>query len=212
MKGKLLSVEEVANLKPSSNKYYVVSNNSQIPDGVYTNIEGNNFRDNNNLPSFSKKCYGVEYGNIKVYEYEEEIIIKEYKTWELLKLAEDYKNEGISTDKRPRYKNNKGIEVIIGTTGGDKGLFTIEGRTYKDFLTNEIWTLVEPKQVEVTFMEAVKALENGKDIRCEILNDTYHYKAEDNFDEALGYTFIDYVYGNPISTKEILEGQWFINN
>ena len=207
MKNRLLSVEEIVNLKTSSNRYYVVSSNSQVPDGIYTNIEGNSFRDNSNIHTFSKKCYGVECGNIKVYEYEEEIIIKEYTTVEAIReldLNTELKFQALDitdTGRLPKFLESDKSKKIICRS---------ESPNFNNTLFNDsTWVLAKPKLVEVTFLEAIKALDAGKDIKCEIGTSIYIYRELDN-DSSLGYTLINYANGDAITTNEILKGKWYV--
>jgi len=79
MKGKFLNVEEVSNLIPSEKKYYVMyggylkENNKnevyKLRRDYFTNEAGNN--------SFNQGCIGVKNGDIKVYEYLEDLIKNE---------------------------------------------------------------------------------------------------------------------------------------
>ena len=58
-------------------------------------------------------------------------------------------------------------------------------------------------QKPISFMEALKAFNNGKTIRCIYEGDEYFYKW------GIGYMLIDED-KNPISSTEILNGEWYI--
>ena len=89
--------------------------------------------------------------------------MKTYKTWELLKMAE----ENYAPDDRKReYINAGGTTVNFGMCGSGRGLFSNKFVLRAD-LTNEEWTLV---QQPVTFMEAAKAFNRGLIVRCEYIN------------------------------------------
>ena len=59
------------------------------------------------------------------------------------------------------------------------------------------------KQKPVSFMKALKAFDNGKTIRCIYEGDEYFYKW------GAGYMLADED-KNPISSTEILNGEWYI--
>jgi len=127
--------------------------------------------------------------------------MKTYKTWELLKMAESYSSNDKTTAKRPNYINKSGKTVMIGEAIGlenGKGLFTVTGFMYKENFINEEWTLV---QQPVTFLEAIKAFDEGKTVRHDgEFPHTYKYDDGDVRDEN----------GNCISSDEVLNCKWFI--
>ncbi|MBU3186537.1 hypothetical protein [Clostridium estertheticum] len=207
IKGKLLSVEEVNGLVPSEKEYWVEwpDNMQDFNNNELYHLIDERFRNKTNNNGFRQGCYGIENNLIKVYEYEEEIIIKEYKTWELLKLAESYKNEGIPLKERPRYKNEDDEEVVIGTSGYENGLFTINGITYKGNISNKVWTLVTPEPVDMLFMEAIKEYYTGKEVY------SLRGKSDINNYNHVGAGMTDQ-YGRAVAADEILHAKWFIRD
>lgn len=73
-----------------------------------------------------------------------------------------------------------------------------------------IWERKERKQVD--FMTAVKAYSEGKKILCEINGLKYPYIPSDEVKSNMGYSLRDNKSGLPISTREILEGAWYIED
>jgi hypothetical protein len=71
------------------------------------------------------------------------------------------------------------------------------------------WELI---QQPVPFIEAVKAYSEGKTIRCELQDRKHTYRPNEHTRLArdYGYEFKGAVLNVGVSTKEIIEGQWFI--
>jgi hypothetical protein len=128
--------------------------------------------------------------------------MKKYKTWELLKMAEENKNLGGNVRERePQYINKDGVIVAFGRNGYGKGLFEENGFPASSELVNTEWELI---QQPVEFMEAVKAYSEGKTIRCEIGEETRIY------DYKVGYGMTN-IRNYAITVGEILNGKWFIS-
>lgn len=120
-----------------------------------------------------------------------------------------------------RYKVVEGSYLWFGADNRDEciivnGRLTEKNRhstfsVYADTVLEEI----KPEPKHVPFMEAVKAYSEGKTIRCEVVpsttNQVYEYKPDGNKIGLHGYKLSTYKgSGTPVTTKEILEGKWFI--
>lgn len=81
--------------------------------------------------------------------------------------------------------------------------------THDDYL-NLIWERKERKPVY--FTTAAKAYSEGKKILCEINGLKYPYIPSDEAKSNMGYSLRDNKSGLPISTREILEGKWYIED
>ena len=130
--------------------------------------------------------------------------MKKYKTWELLKMAEE-REYGFnkSVGERPKYRDSNGNVVVFDKNAYGKGLFLSNGFPLKLALVNTEWELI---QQPIPFMEAVKAYSEGKTIRCEGLSGfTYIYK------RCCGDDFRD-TNGSAPCVGEILEGTWYVED
>lgn len=120
-------------------------------------------------------------------------------------------------------------EVIANIKPGEKYVCTDEGFAVKSIQLELDGTYILTKNDEskslyvnrakfikerkpVLFLNAIKAYEEGKTIRCEIAKDyegvCNKYKRDDDRNCG-GYNIIN-LSGVPIGTREILEGKWYI--
>jgi hypothetical protein len=208
MKGRLLTVEEIKNLKPSDKKYWVESNVNTVKSDIYSsnglkfnNLKGNWIFDNN--------CELVNEGFLKIYEWLETT----YKTSEMIAMLEvnpKLRFEGFIYDNG--VKTNRKVIVSVD----DKNSIwqtDIEGRTRFRFRTDEEWTLVKPEPKPVSFMEAAEAHDNGKTIICESGKQRYIYKPALEDKCSIGFQLNTFIIGNsksPITSGEIIRCKWFI--
>jgi len=204
-KGKLLSVEEVGRLKESGRNYYVESTNSVVENGIYNyRKEGKEYLDNGNGRDFYIRCESVRNGDIKVYEYEEEIIIKEYTTAEVIKEL------GANVELKfqaLRYITKEPGAKFLTIDSNKRIVCKSESSTLNDYLfADQTWILVvENVEKSVTFMEATKAFNNGHSIECK-RECGYPTKYIFNIDKI---GMMDES-GNAVCADEILKGKWFI--
>ncbi len=121
--------------------------------------------------------------------------------YELMKLAaedpEPYKGKKYKVAKGNCMNGhgNKPMAVLVRPSG----ILTDES-TYEIFVTSET-ILEEIKPEPVPFMEAVKALDSGKDIYSENGNGIRHYYTGVCFRDEKGFS---------VMTEEILRRQWYI--
>jgi len=131
--------------------------------------------------------------------------MKTYKTWEVIKMLSE----------NPKLK----FRLVIQKVGIDlkdtflqsagNGYLTIIEREVEKTAEGNIglddeWTLI---QEPVPFMEAIKALNEGKGVYCKIDSGKLYYKSGTSLN---GYYAVLDEFGGPISTKEILKGKWYI--
>lgn len=137
---------------------------------------------------------------------------------ELMELArkEPEKYEG------KRYKASG--DVILMRTGDraksdiiafENGRPIVDGYATAFISADIILEEIPPEPKPVPFMEAVKAYSEGKTIRCEVVpsttNQVYEYEPCGNGIALHGYKLSTYKgSGTAVTTKEILEGKWFI--
>ena len=130
--------------------------------------------------------------------------MKKYKTWELLKMAEE-REYGFnkSAGGKLKYRDSNGNIVVFDRNAWGKGLFLGNGFPLKLALVNTEWELV---QQPVDFLTAVKAYSEGKTAECECedmekrIYEPKTYKTSTMKDQ----------YGDNPSIKEMLEGKWYI--
>lgn len=117
--------------------------------------------------------------------------MKTYKTWEVIKM--------LSENPTLKFADEFG-RVIENYTGEIKVTFNNEQSILN---IDEKWTL---KQEPVSFMEAVEAYKNKRNIYCIVDGCRYYYVPIDLDDY---YGLIDTT-DTAVSAKEILEGKWYI--
>ena len=116
-----------------------------------------------------------------------------YKTWEVVKmLSED--NELKFYDREERIISGGNGELIVKYLGEDSCLDL-----------DESWELIEDP---VAFMDAIKAYNKGKTIKCNFNGDVLYYVPGDDFT----YNSLEDTTGYCISLQEILNGAWFIES
>lgn len=135
--------------------------------------------------------------------------MKTYKTWEALKMLEENRKAKFELVVKD---SSVDLENTILTLGAKEYINFIENGTGKRIGGNvsidDEWTLI---QEPVPFMEAIKAYDKGKTIKC--VFGSYHglsiYKPQFAFGD---YKFSDLRDENegPITQTEILEGKWYI--
>ncbi len=187
----------------------VHADDSGVPYGCeFENETDNNF-------SFNGKgkegyCAWCEEKDLKLAE------TKLY-AYDLMKLAHDNPQEyegrryrtvrGIITTCCPKAEEPKVVKISNGylmAQGTELG-----GQAYVSVDTRLEEIKPEPKPVPVPFLEAVKANENGKVIKCHIKNDIYVYDCFANADTG-GYGFLQTKSGHIVTFREILDGTWYI--
>ncbi|WP_291568617.1 hypothetical protein [Clostridium sp. UBA2485] len=121
--------------------------------------------------------------------------MKTYKTWEVIKVLTENPNR-VFIDETKR---------TLKITYGDITLYSCDGRNIGThwLKTDCKWRM---KETEVSFLEAIKAYNKGKDIYCETKLHRIKYRAGDLGE---GGKVLD-EYGRAVSIREILEGKWYI--
>ena len=210
MKDRLLSVEEVGRLKESDKKYYVESTNKFVKDGVYGMSGDKEYLADGEDHKFYTRCQDVRDGNIIVFEYEEEIVIKEYKGWEILKMID----EGELKEGR-KLLGDSGMSYVVKQQDPGKSLVLgyESGNDYpkSPALQTRTFTLV---QKPVPFMEAAQAFSEGKNLKCEYLSSlnrepkTILFKQGDKIKN--GIMSSESFGTNALAFYIVSEGKWFI--
>ena len=124
---------------------------------------------------------------------------------ELLQLIIDGKVK--FGDKIERLDSNTVYTYAESCTISDNGTLwwgNIEVKSSQ--LLNGTFQLIEKP---VSFIEAIKAYTNGKDIMCEL--DGGHIVYKNKFCEDNCVNILNDDYGNGISAEEILNGEWYID-
>lgn len=123
--------------------------------------------------------------------------MKKYKTWEVIKM--------LSENPKLQFKENDGIyNTYLSTRANtlNNAYLQVDFLTQKEvngnIQLNSEWVLV---QQPVSFMEAIKALNDGNSIYNIRESITHYYKHN--------YALSDEK-RKPINTSEILEGTWYI--
>lgn len=112
------------------------------------------------------------------------------KTWEMIKeITEDPSKEFVRELDGLHIKTNKDGELIW-----DSG--------YQFIRLGHEWKEVKKP---VDFIEAVKALQEGKNIYSEYGNRIYHYRSKP-------YKGLIDLNKNPVASYEILHGEWYIED
>lgn len=135
--------------------------------------------------------------------------MKKYKTWEAFKILEEKpKSKFVCKGE----ENQCQVTLMINSSG----FVSVKGENCPNTFAGNIsvfdkWELV---QEPVDFIEAVKAYNEGKTILCKAV---YHldvveftYKATSKTGYAGDGYALKTVDGLPITTMEILKGQWYI--
>jgi hypothetical protein len=121
-----------------------------------------------------------------------------FETWEAIKMLTENPKLKFKDISCYRYISSDGCAVYV-SYGKNEDIepFKLENGTLEDK-----WQLIKEP---VDFMIAVKAFDSGKTIRCEtdITVHTYENLTSDG-------KLIDYSFDAAISSKEILEGKWYI--
>mgnify|MGYP006910608483 CR=1 FL=1 len=92
---------------------------------------------------------------------------------------------------------------------------TLDGKCDVCYRVNDTWELI---QQPIPFMEAVKAYSEGKTIRCEIGNNEPSFYSREVAISVLtgkkiyGSTCLIDNHGGTITTEEILEGTWYVED
>lgn len=206
MRGKLLSIEEVGRL---GNGIKVWLEKGENLDSVYNNeskvyeVKGEKFSCNNETAyeyaNIYKDGFAVKGGKIKVYEYLEEVIVKEYKGWEILKMIE----EG---ELKPKDKviANGNFEFYVSETGTLR--YSSNGHEIDSSYFNNSNKYILVEEVSVSFMEAAKAFSEGKTIECK-REEGYQTK----YTHDTGKTGMVDEDGAAVCADEILKGKWFVS-
>jgi len=141
-----------------------------------------------------------------------------YKAYDLMKAAAE-------NPKECEGRRYKVLSYAVDSNG--RKITELKINEEGEFVSNDGWQVYikndtileeippEPEPKPVPFMEAVKAYSEGKTIRCEVVpsvtNQVYEYEPFGNGIELHGYKLATYKgSGTPVTTKEILEGKWFI--
>jgi len=193
MKGKLLTVKEISELKLSDKKYFVESKNEIIPSGLY--VKSNiGWLENENKKMFACRCGSISDGVIKVYEWNEDIInpIKTYELEEAIKMLAV--NPKLKFETALLLHDSAFIESECTTTLQIQGDFIAAVPYGIPYISK--WTLVEQP---VTFMEAAYAFSEGKNVRCE-------YKETGVLFTPTSSRFMS------LTTDAILKAKWYIEN
>lgn len=118
--------------------------------------------------------------------------MKVYKTWEAIKILQE--------NPTTEFKDKTGRILKLTSELNKLHILTVN----HFFNIDAEWTLI---QKPVPFMEAIRALDEGKDIYCEIDSGKLHYKSGIS---PNGYYAVLDEFEGPITTKEILQGKWYI--
>ena len=197
-KGKLLKTQEVLNLEKGTEILYILPNTKEeirtIVEKAWNGISVMN-KNGSFMPISEDNQLKFEY---EVYEWKEDVEAKQYKGWEILKMI----SEGDL-----KYKDKvlvDGDELYVSDTGTLR--FSSDRReVYSSYFNaDNTFIIVVAKPVSVTFLEAVKAYEEGKTITCNLNVDITEYTKPD----------CDIIMkdkdGFGLSSNEILRGVWYI--
>jgi len=170
MRGKRLSMKELGGLRKSDSKYWIESINPRVKDGIY-HLETNTwFISEDNENGFGSHCDSVLKEEIKVYEYEEEIVVKEYQTWEVIKMLTE--NSKLKFGVIPSYGSSKIPRCIASISEGGS---IVWGDSNDSIYLSEAhihykWILMEDEPKQVPFIEAAQAFRDGKDIEVKYIS------------------------------------------
>ena len=200
--GKLLSVEEVNSLKESDKKYYVVWSgcfSRYNCDSIYKLTDGH-FTDGDTNHEFGQGCVALDEGNVKIYEYEEDI--KQYTTIEA--AAKLYANNKLKFQALSFDDTNKvTCPKFLTSEEGHRLICTNESPDLNNNIyMDQMWILaVDKVEKEISFMGAIVALKAGKIIKS--VNEEF----DSIYRDADRITDQD---DDVISIDEILNGTWFV--
>jgi len=134
--------------------------------------------------------------------------MKEYQTWEVIKMITENTNLRFQALS---FMDKKIIPKFLRLDTETNVIICTAEVSYNDCLYyDQMWILIEKP---VSFVEAVKAYVKGKAIKCKLGDTDYKYINRRNF---IGDTYGYYikndnnVINNDITTAEILNGKWFI--
>lgn len=131
--------------------------------------------------------------------------MKKYKLWEVFKMLSENPRLTFrlitdrATEKEQLYASENGFIL----EDYKKDSIGFNNTLYID----DEWTLV---QQPVSFMEAIKAFHNGETIYCIVDEGKYIYTPKEP--EEYHITTITDEHGDGLSSKEILEGKWYIED
>lgn len=121
------------------------------------------------------------------------------KTWEMIKeLTENPNKKFRATNKNYPIDRN----TIVSVSDGD---IVFKNTIMGAVKLISLLTVFEEVKEPVSFMEAIKSLDEGKTVYCEVDNRKFTYKQP----KHILPKFVQKKLGC-ISIKEILEGKWYI--
>lgn len=128
-----------------------------------------------------------------VYEWiEDKPESRKYKTWEAIKMLEE--------NPKLRFKSIMACKYLVSEEYFCSPVVQCKPKdeTYNDLIfLNDYWEIVKPEPKPVSFMEAVKAYDDGKTIRVEVEGLVYYR-----------YPKIDEV--KAFRLDHIINGTWFV--
>lgn len=140
------------------------------------------------------------------------------KAYDLMKLAaenpQEYKGRKYRVISSYACGNmGEQTHTICIDANGEFGTNDFAGNVYVSRYTE--LEEIKPEPQPVPFMDAVKAYSEGKKIRCEVVpsatNQVYEYEPDGNEIGLHGYKLATCMgMCTPVTTKEILEGKWYI--
>jgi len=143
--------------------------------------------------------------------------MRKYETWEVIKMLKENSElqfELVSGAKLLHYlgsvaKGSNGYLHIYSSNG--ENAYALDLNKITGILIDGEWELI---QQPIPFLEAAKAYSEGKTIRCEWEDSRYVYNPNSHTQLAqkYGYEFKSAVLNLGISTTEILQGRWYVEN
>jgi hypothetical protein len=199
MKGKELTAKEVGELKEDTKIVFEYQNEEILSevkhelfyiDGLKKDPQPVGLR---YLTKSKDGCSWSSSLNMgKYYEWKEDVKMKTYKTWEVIKLLTEnpklqFENDSYNSILKTDLKYSAYLDLVNKGTFENKKLEIYLGLDHE-------WTLIKQP---VSFMEAVKAFKEGKTIKS-VCNTSWDSYSPDQTD------FME------ITPEEILEGKWYI--
>lgn len=138
--------------------------------------------------------------------------MKKYKTWEAIAMLEKNPKLRFKSYGDTLYASKYGY-IMFEREGYSKDCPA--GRFEGNVNLNKYWELI---QQPVDFLTAVKAYSEGKTIRCEIGNNEPSFYSREVAISVLtgkkiyGSTCLIDNHGGTITTEEILEGTWYVED